>query len=356
NNPHLDHWARIIAHTNSAMWWLRGGLAERLKLEGNQVSITVIADNDADDLKKQIKEARDRSKQAEFERVADSRVLSELEFNSLQQQEKRTPQQLCDERKTTLARFYVLDEADITSSWVELDDWGRFRSKVVELESLLQGQAFAITRDSRGIARQAYWQQGLFLPDQSCFELKRQVRELLGLHHYIDPTQEWSSQDLEPLCALARQQAKAIKNALGYSVTDSTSNGQIFRALLSQLGIKCRTRFVGPRGNQTKLYRIDEEHWELLTQILERREVTRATEEVESATVSTPPINQSIQVEVDTEPPKQGQWVMWTKHPSLSWVVDAIAQGTCRLKGLTGKLKATVPVQEVQRVSLRGMN
>ncbi|MGK7912628.1 MAG: plasmid replication protein, CyRepA1 family [Synechococcus sp.] len=356
NNPHLDHWARIIANTNSAMWWLRGGLAERLRLEGNHVSITVIENEDADELKKQIKEARDRSKQAEFERVVDSRVLSELEFSSLQQQEKRTPQQLRDERKTTLSRFYILDEADITSSWVELDDWGRFRGKVVELEALLQGQAFAITRDSRGIARQAYWLKGLFLPDQSCFELKRQVRELLGLHHYIDPSQEWSSQDLEPLCALARQQAKAIKNALGYSVTDSTSNGQIFRALLSQLGIKCRTRFVGPRGEQTKLYRIDEEHWELLTQILERREMARTQDETESATVSTPPINQSIQVEVDTAPLKEGQWVKWTKHPSLSWMVDAIDRGTCRLKGVTGKLRAAVPLPEVQRVRLEGAN
>ncbi|MEM8716148.1 MAG: plasmid replication protein, CyRepA1 family [Cyanobacteria bacterium P01_G01_bin.4] len=356
NNPHLDHWARIVANTNSAMWWLRGGLTERLKLEGNQVSIAVIAQKDSDDLKKQIKDARDRSKQTEFERVADSRVLSELEFNSLQQQEKRTPQQLCDERKTTLARFYVLDEEDITPTWVELDDWGKFRGKIVELEALLYGQEFAVTRDSGGIARQAYWQHGLFLPDQSCFELKRQVRELLDLHRYLDPTQEWSSLDLDPLCALARKQAKAIKNSLGYTITDKTSNGQIFRALLSQLGIKCRTRFVGPRGNQTKLYRIDEEHWELLTEILERREVARTTDETESTAVSTPTINQSIQVEVDTEQPKEGHWAKWTKHPSLSWLVDTIARGTCQLKGVTGKLRATVPLEEVQRVSLGGVN
>ena len=82
--------------------------------------------------------------------------MSELEFNSLQQQEKRTPQQLCDERKTTLARFYGLEEDKITPAWVELDDWGKFRGKVIELESLLYGQQFAATRDSRGIARQAY--------------------------------------------------------------------------------------------------------------------------------------------------------------------------------------------------------
>ncbi|MEL7476801.1 MAG: plasmid replication protein, CyRepA1 family, partial [Cyanobacteria bacterium J06555_12] len=235
NNPHLDHWARIVANTNSAMWWLRKGLAERLTLEGNHVVITVIAEKDADHLKQRIKDARERSKQSEFERVADSRVLSDLEFTALQQKEKRTPQQLCDERKTTLARFYVLDEGDITPTWVELDDWGKFRGKIVELEALLHGQQFAITRDSNGIARQAYWHQGLFLPDQSCFELKRQVRELLNLHQYIDPSQEWSSQDLEPLCALARKQTKAIKNALGYSITEKTSNGQIFRALMSQL-------------------------------------------------------------------------------------------------------------------------
>ena len=190
------------------------------------------------------------------------------------------------------------------------------------------------------------------MPDQSCFELKRQVRELLDLHQYIDPSQEWSSQDLEPLCALARKQAKAIKNALGYTVTDSTSNGQIFRALMSQLGIKCRTRFVGPRGDQTKLYRIDCDHWELLTQILERREVARTTDEIESATVSTPQINQLIQVEVDTAPPKEGQWVRWTKHPSLSWLVTSIERGRCQLKGITGKLRASVPLPEVQRVVL----
>ncbi|MEL7476654.1 MAG: hypothetical protein AAGJ55_10565, partial [Cyanobacteria bacterium J06555_12] len=120
--------------------------------------------------------------------------------------------------------------------------------------------------------------------------------------------------------------------------------------------LKCRTRFVGPRGEQTKLYRIDEEHWELLTEILERREVARTTDETESATVSTPSINQSVQVGVDTQPPKEGQWVKWTKHPSLSWLVDAISRGTCRLKGLTGKLRTTVPLQEVQRVSLGGVN
>lgn len=358
DNPHLEQWSHIVARTNGAMWALREGLIQRLQFEGNQVEIVVVTEEDDGDLREQIKQARHKTKQADFAAIAErGRVLNSEELRQLQQQEKRTPQQLLDERKTQLAKFYVLSDEEIAPALVELDDGARLRGKVVELESLIYGKEFAVHRDSRTIERQAYWEKGLFLPDQSCLELRRQIRELLELETYLDPTQEWSSDDLAELCDKARQNALALSSCLGYRVSEKTSNGQIFRALLGQLGIKCKTRHVGPRGHQVKLYQIDGEHWELMTQILERREEERQRARALEQPVLTPLINLSIQDRVDTMRdrlpalPRIGDWVSWEKFPDLQWVLDKIDGSIGVLRGITGALTRQVPLDEISVAS-----
>jgi hypothetical protein len=41
-NTHIDLWANVEAKSNSAMWALRDHLLERLKFEGNQVTVVTV--------------------------------------------------------------------------------------------------------------------------------------------------------------------------------------------------------------------------------------------------------------------------------------------------------------------------
>ena len=188
---------------------------------------------------------------------------------------------------------------EVTPELVELDNDGKLRGQIGELESLLQGKEFAVRKDEDAMSRQAQWQAGLFLPDQPCNELRRFVREQLQLTDYLDPNQELSETDLEELGAMARKYSKNIQQSLGFTIPEDpelANNGWIFRTLLRQLGVKVSVRRQGGRGEQVKLYSIASDQWEFLQEVLAKREKRRLLKKsAVSATVSTPLFKYSIQ-------------------------------------------------------------
>ena len=346
NNPHLDLWAKIAANTNAAMWRLRDDLMQRLRLEGNRVELIAIAPDENKAVKESISAARKQVKETELRALEAARVLSELELKQLQSKESRTPEQLRNERKTQIAKFYCLEDDQITPELLELDDGGRLRGRIIELEALLDGPELAIRRDTGAISRQAYWGKGLFLPDLSRLELRRQVRKLLKLDEFLTTDREWTSEDLDPLCEMALRHAREIECCLGYRLNEKMSNGQIVRALLAQLGIRCQTRFVGPRGAQVKYYRLDEKYWQKLQGILDRRKQVR--EEAELEMVSTPLVKDTVTDRVDTRPIRVGDWVRLSNQETMAWLVSKVEKGMCWLQGVTGQLQRSVPLEKAR--------
>jgi hypothetical protein len=347
DNPHLNYWCRVTARTNESLWNLRSNLLERLQAEGNQVAVEV-PDSDDPDVAEQLKVARQQAKQAQCEAIASARILTKPELQQLQARDSRTPTQLLDEQKTKMAEFYGV--ADVTPELVALDNGGRLRGQIVELEALLEGRDYSIHRDQEAIARQAQWQKGIFLPDQPCHELRRFVQEGLGLTAFLDPQGEWSEADLAPIGDRARQYAHEVQQHLGFSLPDAPeqiSNGWIFRRLLLQLGGRVSVRRVGGRGEQVKLYRIDSERWEFLQGVIERRRQRRLERQQQAAaTVSTPLIDLSIQMGVDTEPEESpsfehepypskgfriGEVVKWLER-SGEWVVNHVGTAFAQLQ------------------------
>ncbi len=362
DNPHLVHWSRIVARTNGSMWNLRSNLIERLKWEGNSVEV-VLATGDKERTKQLLTQARQQTKRERCEAIAAAPLLSAEDLKALRTSEGRTPAQLLSEQHTRIAEFYGLEE--VTPELVELDDGGRLRGQIVELESLLFGKEFAVRKDEDAMSRQAQWQEGLFLPDQPCNELRRFVREQLKLTDYLDPKQAWSDADLEELGAMARKYSRDIQQSLGFSIPEDpelASNGWIFRRLLLQLGVKVSVRRQGGRGAQVKFYFIEPERWQFLQEVLARREERRLLKQLsESATVSTPLFKYSRQEGVNTEQeapqtetwPKGntpfclGQAVQWFGSAG-EWIVRQVGTAMAQLQRPEGGTIWTAPLSELR--------
>jgi hypothetical protein len=285
NNPHVDLYTKLVAHSNQAMWTLREGLLARLQLEGN--TVTRIAAMKSDDRSSPMKEARKLVKSAHFQAVATAKILTKPELEELEKQEAIAPEDQLDIEKTHTAEF--LAQETITPEDVEF--CAKYRSSLLQLEVLLQGPDLSIHRDVEALNRQVQWGHG-FLPfDQPHYELKRFVRDQLGLEAYLIPGREWSNAELEPLGQKVRQHRQQVKEILGFKVPEEEQharNGWIFQMLCQQLGIKVTSRRKGPRGGQTRYYTIDPHHYEQVQQILDRRERRRQAA-LDSASIPAPP-------------------------------------------------------------------
>ncbi|MEM6448206.1 MAG: plasmid replication protein, CyRepA1 family [Cyanobacteria bacterium P01_D01_bin.123] len=287
-NPHLNHWCKLVARHSFSLWTLRDNVAARLRAEGSSVEFLEPEPEHAT-AQTVYREARAQAKQQRCETIAAARILTPAELKAISKQDTRTHQNVLDEQKTKLAEFYGLDE--VTPELVALDERGRLRGQLIELEALREGMEYSIRRDREALERQAQWQQGLFLPDQPCTELRRFVRDQLGLLPYLNPELEWSDEDLAPLGDCARTYASEIKQHLGVTIpakgVKGVSNGWILRRLLLQLGIAVTSRRVGPRGQQVKYYRIERERWQFVSEVLARRQARRQ-QDVPVETVATP--------------------------------------------------------------------
>ncbi len=271
-NPHLDLWAKLTAKTNASMWNLRANLLERLRYEGNQVEVISLDNNSQ--LKGAMRSARDEVRAEYHSQIAQAKLLNKSELTALERQESLKPEDLRAIEKTQIADFYC--EENVTPELVAFDNDGKRRGQIVELEVLLYGSELSTKRDLDALKRQLKWGQGVLPFDQSCYELRRLAREVLGLPQFLVPGREWTDADLESLGSRARACSQQIKLFFGFSIPDDpqrATNIWIFRRLLSQLGVKTKAR--RQKRQQLRSVWIDEEAWSFMLSILERRQAKR---------------------------------------------------------------------------------
>jgi hypothetical protein len=282
-NPHIGLFTQLVASTNQSLWQLREGLLARLQFEGNQVEVIEPEGSDNSPMK----EARAQVKQAHFEAVARAEILSPPELEKLERQEAVGPEDQLNIEKTQAADFLALD--DVTPEDVEFCT--QYRSAIVQLEILLSGQDLALHRDLDALTRQTQWGQG-FLPfDQPFYELKRFVRDRLGLLPFLDPAAVWHDSDLEALGAMVRGHRADVQKILGFTVPENdkhATNGWIFQMLCQQLGLKVRSQRRGARGAQERYYSLEPEQFCRVMAVVDRRKVRRMAALVASGEVTDP--------------------------------------------------------------------
>ena len=158
---------------------------------------------------------------------------------------------------------------------------------MLSLEAQMQ-PGVALDRDIKALERQSYWGQGHCTWDLSHAELRRSLREHLGLNDFLETGKEWTEYDLEPYAEKARGLAAQIQAGLNFTIPagqrptgkPKMSNVQIIHQLLSQMGVKVSLSLValscaGHEGEKLRVYRLDTEHWQAMMTILARRQQKR---------------------------------------------------------------------------------
>jgi hypothetical protein len=284
-DPHINLYARISAQQNESMQQLRTALLVRLKYEGNRVTVET---QEADPVMRLlIADVRNALRQQDADIIVKANILTYLEVTQLEQKEV-----LSLDEQQALARFYLCDfygiePQSLTAEFVLWDREGKRRSELLSLEAQIH-QNLSLERDIKALERQRRWHQGLCPWDFSHAELRRSLREKLGLHGFLDPSLEWTEYDLQPHAAQARALATQIQVALNFTIPAGVkengkpkmSDVQIVHQLLSQFGVKVTFRWsrsvAGHEREKLRVYRLDADHWQNMSAILERRQAKRA--------------------------------------------------------------------------------
>jgi hypothetical protein len=277
SDPHIQLFAQISAAQNFAMHNLRDALLVRLQEEGNAVilerSPSISAANCL------LKTSREAVKLAEAQALVNAEDLSSAQVSALEKKETVSPEEQRAIAKFYLKEFYCLPE--LTLQDVLGDREGRSRGELLNLEAQLYPK-LALDKTVKSLEQQASWRQSLCPWDLPGTELRRKIRDQLGLTDFIQAGaagEEWIKDDLLSLATHARTYSKAIKAHLNFTITDEMSDVQVVHQLLSQLGIKIDFRWSNLHpsypGKKIRVYSFNRSHWQTLQSILLRREETR---------------------------------------------------------------------------------
>ncbi|HEY9631735.1 MAG TPA: plasmid replication protein, CyRepA1 family [Coleofasciculaceae cyanobacterium] len=279
SDPHVNLYARLSAAQNFSMYHLREALQVRLRYEGHQVALVEQQSHPA--MKLLLRQTTQENREIDAEAIVSAADLTFAEVLLLENKESTSPEEQLAISKFYLKEFYgltVLTVADVL--W---DREGRRRAEILNLEAQMFPQV-AIERTVKPIEKQAQWQQGYCSWDLAHVELRRRLRQILGFEGLIEQLQggwEWTKHDLAGYAAKARALASEIKLALNFTISDRVSDVQIVHQLLLQLGLRVRfcrwSRSVeGSLGEKLRVYKLDREHWQVVSEILERRRLKRA--------------------------------------------------------------------------------
>jgi hypothetical protein len=279
DNSHLDLYCKLSAAQNFAMSHLREALRVRLQFEGNRVTLDAQTSNPA--MKALLKEVKEAQKIMDAEDIVTAEDLIYSEVLQIEQKEAASPEEAIALTKYYLKDFYGLDTLSLED--VLWDNNGRRRQELVALE-VQQEPELASERVVKNLDKQLTWNKGLCPWDIQTLKLKQAMRQALDFDMLIAKIQqgwEWTSYDLKPYAVKARSLAEQIKVALRFSIHDGVSDVQIIHELLLQLGIKVVqarwSQFVpGHEGEKLRVYQLDLEYWQRVTEVLARRQIKRS--------------------------------------------------------------------------------
>lgn len=353
-NPHVDLWARIEADRNRSMLSLRSALKVRLIHEGHNVTIERLdADRDA---KQQLAAVRLQIKEAEARATAGAANLTATQAKALEMAEHLEADERLALAKWHLAEFYAIQPDQVTPELVLLDNDGRYRGQLLELEAFIHPET-ASAAVVRSVERQAQHHLGICPWDVSTSELRRQIRVRLGLGQWLDREGEWDTHDdaLAQFATNALALAPQVKAALNVALKPDMSPQQMLGQLLDQMGLATESRQVRQGKQRTRIYQIDQDSKAQALAILARRaERRQPMEDKPSEPVTPPPVNVQLPGGCDTqEPPytvdsRVGRSVRWGASLGV-WVVLSTegSMATIQLQNPVVQTVRTVPLADL---------
>lgn len=278
NDPHINLYSHISADQNFAMWNLSDAVAIRLKSEGHHITVE---SHQADlEMKTLLAKNSRENREMEAEALAAAADLSLSEVLLLEEKEHLSPEERLALNRFYLKDFYCLDL--LTVEDVLWDSQGNRRREVLGLEELIF-PGLAVDRTVLSIEKQERWQQGICTWDISQSALQRRLRQEIGLETILKKAIEgwqWTSLDLAPYAAKARELAPQVKNILNFTISSKVSDVQIIHQMLSRIGVRVEFRWCpAPPGHPKKrirVYRLDADSWQRLHKVLDARHARRA--------------------------------------------------------------------------------
>jgi hypothetical protein len=271
DNPHLELWAQVEADKNRSMHDLRAALLTRLRHEGNQVE--VVEGRTVKQAKAELKIAREQVKEEEATELFNAENLTEEAAKPLENEAALKPEARAALKKWQLANFYAIEPADLTREDIELDNEGRFRGQLLNLIAQTCPER-AIATVQKSIQQQEKTKEGFTPWDFSDAEIKRQMRQILGLEKYMDADSSWTKHDLNELEEKLKTYRSQVKAALNFTYKDSIPIAQALGFLLGQMGLKTTSqksrKVPGHEGEEVRVYRLDAERWEKCQAIMGR--------------------------------------------------------------------------------------
>jgi hypothetical protein len=356
-NPHVDLWSRIEADRNRSMLSLRSALKVRLIHEGHHLTVERLDSDQA--AKQQMAAVRLQIKESEARATAGAANLTATQAKALETAEHLDNDERLALRKWHLADFHAIPLDQVTAEMVLLDNDGRYRGQLLELEAFLHPET-ASAAVVRSVERQAQHHRGICPWDISTSELRRQVRVRLGLDQWLHKSDEWMTDDdaLTQFDAHVRAMAPQVKAALNVTIKPDMSPQQILGQLLDQMGLATVSRQVRDGKQRTRVYKIDQDAKATALAILARRaERRKANENQHSEPVAPPPITEQSLRGCDTpEPPKKldpwvGRLVRWGASIGY-WLVLATEgeSATIQLQNPIVQTVRSVPLGELSEL------
>ena len=245
-------------------------LKARLKEEGSTIT-EVIPQNHTEEFAQAMRDLSKKIKHSEAQAIAQARSLTSAELHALTYKENCSQDDLQAIDKYRVQAFFC--KSDISLD--EVIFHGKYGAQIQQLEALLYGCEVSIARDRAELDAQLQWGALLTPWDLSCHDLKRSARAKLGLTAYLNVNTEWTSSSLEDFATIARSCRKDIKLCLNFTIKEDSNNNWILSQFLSQLGLKTKSRHRGKRGSQEPVYSLDDEHFAIVSSILQRRQEYR---------------------------------------------------------------------------------
>jgi Domain of unknown function (DUF3854) len=285
-DPNLNLYCKIAADQNFAMANLRDCVWTRLKMAGHRIRVE---DRDFDPIARFLyRQAATEQKRLDAVAISEAEILDYSQAKALEQKESRTTDEELSLQRFHLCEFYAITPEILTPEFVLWDADGRRRGELLNLESILTPDT-AIDSTTRALEKQMKWNQGATPWDISGAALRRGVRQAIGLDTFLDPDREWTADDCAAPAEKARVNSRQIQNLLHFTPSAKLSDVQIVHQLISQMGLKISSRWRGTGDKKHRVYRLNMDVWQKLTEILECRQNRRLALEERQSNLGSPP-------------------------------------------------------------------
>ena len=291
----LDIASRLLAADNLWRRDPRAGLKVLLEDAGHRIN-PIVAHGAGD-----FSDFSDQWEAERWQAIVDSEALLKLEYEALlakSQGQTLTPSERLQIERYRLCDFYQLDPEILTIADIERDDDGRYQRLVQNFERLMMPDGADLARAATEAS------MGGALTDIDRAGLARELRIAIGLPRFIarlEAGEEFRADDPELIAWADRlwDCRGQVKSILNVSIVQDAPI-RCLGDLLAQLGVKLRSRQIREGEKRLRIYSLDSESYQVLSEICERRYQRRFEMSFEAVTH---PIGNS-QV-CDTSPPPQ---------------------------------------------------